>query len=238
VTHLEPQPVDADRARRQWDRYVATLARHGWSPIEVPAADECPDAVFVEDAVVMFGDLAVITRPGAPERRAEIDVVAACVAELGYRVVHITAPGRLDGGDVLKLPDGETVYVGRTGRTDDVGIDQLAAIVAERGMRVVAVPLTKVLHLKSAVTALPDGTVIGWEPALDDTSAFASFLAMPEEAGAHVVVLGDDTVLISAAAPRSAELLAARGLDVVPVEIDEFEKLEGCVTCLSVRLRA
>jgi dimethylargininase len=99
------------------------------------------------------------------------------------------------------------------------------------------VPLTRVLHLKSAVTALPDGTVIGYGPLVDDASAFAAFLAVPEEGGAHVVVLDDQTVLMSAHAPRTARLLVGRGLTVVPVDISEFEKLEGCVTCLSVRVR-
>jgi dimethylargininase len=95
----------------------------------------------------------------------------------------------------------------------------------------------QVLHLKSAVTALPDGTVIGWLPAVDDPSAFPTFVAMPEEGGAHVVVLDETHVLISADCPQSVDLLRQRGLTPVVVDIGEFVKLEGCVTCLSVRLR-
>ena len=102
---------------------------------------------------------------------------------------------------------------------------------------VTTVPLTKVLHLKSAVTALPDGTVIGYRPLVDDESVFPAFLAVPEEGGAHVVVIDDETVLLSAHAPRTAAILRDRGLTVVTVDISEFEKLEGCVTCLSVRIR-
>jgi dimethylargininase len=102
---------------------------------------------------------------------------------------------------------------------------------------VVTVPLTKVLHLKSAVTALPDGTVIGHEPLVDDPGLFERFLAVPEEPGSHVVLLGDDRLLMSSRAPRTAEILRCMGYDVVSVDIGEFEKLEGCVTCLSVRLR-
>ena len=98
-------------------------------------------------------------------------------------------------------------------------------------------PLTRVLHLKSAVTALPDGTVIGYEPLVDDPSVWDSFLAVPEESGAHVVLLGGDRLLMAADAPRSAELFRSRGYEVVEVDISEYEKLEGCVTCLSVRLR-
>ena len=93
------------------------------------------------------------------------------------------------------------------------------------------------LHLKSGVTALPDRTVIGYPPLVDDPRAFPEFLAVPEETGTAVVVLDDHSVLLSASAPQTADLLAARGLDVVRVPVTEFEKLEGCVTCLSVRVR-
>jgi dimethylargininase len=94
-----------------------------------------------------------------------------------------------------------------------------------------------VLHLKSAVTALPDGTVVGYEPLVDDPAVWPSFLPVPEESGSHVVLLGDDQVLMSSDAPLSQALFEERGLDVVAVDISEFIKLEGCVTCLSVRLR-
>jgi dimethylargininase len=155
--------------------------------------------------------------------------------ELGLAVARIELPGTLDGGDVLKV--GATVYVGRGGRTNAEGIRQLRAIVRTLGYDVVAVPTTKVLHLKSAVTALPDGTVIGYPPLVDDPAIFDRFLPVPEEAGAHVVVLAEDTVLMAASAPRSAALIENLGYRVVTVDIGEFEKLEGCVTCLSVRIR-
>ncbi|MGH9190911.1 MAG: N(G),N(G)-dimethylarginine dimethylaminohydrolase, partial [Acidimicrobiales bacterium] len=102
---------------------------------------------------------------------------------------------------------------------------------------VVAVPVTNVLHLKSAVTALPDGTVIGYPPIVDGPHTYDRFLAVPEESGAHVVLLGGDKLLMAADAPRSADLFADLGYDPVVVDIGEFVKLEGCVTCLSVRLR-
>jgi len=94
-----------------------------------------------------------------------------------------------------------------------------------------------VLHLKSGVTALPDGTVIGYLPLVDDPAVFPAFLAVPEPEGVAVVVLDRDSVLMSASAPRTADLLRERGLEVVTTPLTEFEKLEGCVTCLSVRLR-
>lgn len=235
VTHIERTAVDAELAQRQWQGYVDAFADAGWEVTEAEPAPDCPDSAFVEDAVVVYGDLAVVTRPGAPERRPETAGAEAAVRDAGYRVVRIEDPGTLDGGDVLK--HGGTVLVGRGGRTNDEGIRQLREHLAPLGAEVVTVPLTRVLHLKSAVTALPDGTVVGYQPLVDDPGVFDSFLAVPEEPGAHVVLLGDDRLLMSARAPETAELFRGLGWTVVPVDIGEFEKLEGCVTCLSVRMR-
>ena len=235
VTHLERTPVDLDLAREQWEGYVGALHDAGWETIEVPPADDCPDSVFVEDTVVMYGGLAVITRPGADERKPETAGTEQVLRDLGYQVVAIEAPGTLDGGDVLK--HGGTVWVGLGGRTNQAGVEQLASYLGPYGARVVGVPVQKVLHLKSAVTALPDGTVVGYPPLVDDANVWPSFLEVPEEPGAHVVLLGDDLVLMGTSAPRTRELFEARGLRVVAVDISEYEKLEGCVTCLSVRLR-
>jgi dimethylargininase len=232
VTHIERHGIDAALATRQWQSYVDALVEVGWRVVEVGPADDCPDAVFVEDPVVIYGKTAVLARSGAPERRAE--TVGVEKALDGYDIRRIEAPGTLDGGDVLKI--GDTIYVGRGGRTNDDGIHQLAAHLP--GATVVPVSTTLVLHLKSAVTALPDGTVIGYPPLVDDPSVFPQFLAVPEESGAHVVLLGGDRVLMAASAPETAALLETRGLRPILVDISEFEKLEGCVTCLSVRLRA
>ncbi|MGA4954724.1 dimethylargininase [Streptomyces lavendulocolor] len=235
VTHLERTPVDPALALAQWERYVGALRAHGWETVEVEPADECPDGVFVEDTVVMFRNVALVCRPGAPSRRPETAAVAEAVDRLGCPVGRVREPGTLDGGDVLKI--GDTVYVGRGGRTNAEGVAQLRAAFEPLGARVVAVPVSRVLHLKSAVTALPDGTVVGYGPLVETPSLFGRFLPVPEEAGAHVVLLGGGKLLMAASAPRSAELFADLGYEPVVVDIGEFEKLEGCVTCLSVRLR-
>lgn len=235
VTHVARRPVDVALARRQWDDYVTALGEHGWETLPAPAADDCPDGVFIEDTMVVYGDLAVIARPGANRRRLELPGAELAVRTLGYRTARITEPGTLDGGDVLK--HGDTVWVGLGGRTNAAGAEQFAALLAPLGARVVGVPLTKVLHLKSAVTALPDGTVLGYPDLVDDPGVFPRFLAVPEPEGAHVVLLNDNRLLIAASAPRTIALLDGLGYTTVPVDISEFEKLEGCVTCLSVRLR-
>ena len=232
TTHIDRVPADGALALRQHAAYVDAVAAGGWAIREVAAADDLPDCAFVEDTVVVLGDLAVLTRPGAAERRAEVAGAEAAVRALGLEVAAIEAPGTLDGGDVLQV--GDTVYVGRGGRTNADGIRQLRRHAATRGRTVVPVRLTGVLHLKSAVTALPDGTFVAFEPSVFDPSPFPTMRRVPEEAGAHVVLAGGGTIVMAASAPRSAAMFADLGFDVVAVDIGEFEKREGCVTCLSV----
>jgi dimethylargininase len=235
VTHIERSAIDVELARRQHDGYVAALAEHGWQVHEVPPADDCPDSVFIEDTVVVCAGTAIITHPGALERRPETAAVEATVRELGLPVARIKEPGTLDGGDVLQI--GHTAYVGLGGRTNAEGITQLADILAPLGRITVTVPLERVLHLKSAITALPDGTPISWGD-LVDQAPFSGVREVPEEPGAHVVPLGGQDVLIAASAPRTAALLTRWGYHPVVVDITEFERLEGCVTCLSVLIPA
>lgn len=235
LTHLDRVPVDADLALRQWEGYVDAFRERGWDVSEIAADDDQPDGVFVEDAVVVFADLVVLCRSGALSRRGEAKTVSSAADRLGLEVVSITEPGTLDGGDVLTV--GRTVYVGASTRTNGAGIAQLRTFLEPRGWIVTDIPVSRVLHLKSGVTALPDGTVVGFEPLVDDPGLFPAFLGVPEAHGTAVVVLDDETVLMSADAPATADLYRSRGLEVVTVDVSEFEKLEGCVTCLSVRVR-
>jgi dimethylargininase len=230
VTHLERTAVDPELAARQHAAYVEALAVAGWAIHEASPADELPDSAFIEDTMVVAGDVAVLARPGAEPRRAEVAGAEEAICALGLAPARIEAPGTLDGGDVLQV--GDTVYVGRGGRTNGEGIRQLRTHLPHR--TVVPVPLGGVLHLKSAVTALPDGTIVCADPSVLDTSPLPTLRTVPEEGGAHVVLLGEGRVLMAASAPRTAELFDDWGFDVVAVDIGEFERMEGCVTCLSV----
>lgn len=231
----EKVEVDLPLALEQWERYVQVLQDHGWKTCEVSPADDCPDAVFIEDTVVMFKNVATSTRPGADSRKPEVAGTREVVAELGCSLNEIKAPGTVDGGDILKV--GNTVYVGRGGRTNAEGIAQLRKILIPLGADVVTVPVIKVLHLKTAVTALPDGTVIGYPEFIDNVNIFPRFMPVPEEHGCAVVCLSETDVVMSASAPKTAALLRDLGYNVTAIPMTEFEKLEGCVTCLSVRMR-
>jgi len=235
LTHLDRQPVDYDLALSQWEGYVAAFEAHGWPTIEVEPADECPDSQFIEDTMVVYRDLVVIARPGAPERQPETVGAERAMVELGYRIARIESPGTLDGGDVLKL--GTTLFVGAGHRSNKEGIRQLAQVTAPEGVRVIAVPISKILHLKTGLTALPDGTLLGYLPVIDHPELLPPITPVPEQHGWRAILLGDDKLLMSTSAPRTAQMIAAAGYELVQVDVSELEKLEASVTCLSVRLR-
>lgn len=231
LTFLDREPVDVALAERQHRDYVAVLTSLGCRTVELPPLPDHPDGVFVEDVVVVVDDLAVLTRPGADSRRAEVDSVQPVLEELGLTVARIEAPGTLDGGDVLQV--GDEVLIGRSSRSNAAGVDQLRRLMESRGRRVTICDVVGCLHLKTGVTALPDGALLavpGWV-GLDEVNR--PVLAAPEPPGADVVLLGS-TVVMSASAPRTAQLVTERGFDVRPVDISEFEAVEGGPTCLSV----
>lgn len=228
-----PADIDLAQAALDWQAYVEFFERNGWTVIECPAADHCPDAVFVEDAVVVFDDLAVICRPGAPSRQLETAGLAEWFAALGLGVASLKT-GTLDGGDVLKV--GRDVYVGLSDRTSPAAIDELAKLLGD-AWSVVPVAFSGVLHLKSAITALPDGQLIGMAACIDDPEIRARVRAVPEAHGAHVVVIDESHLVMSSSAPQTAAVFEAEGYEVSTVDLAEFEKLDGCVTCLSVRIR-
>jgi dimethylargininase len=232
VTWKEKSPVDVDLALRQWDDYVDVLTSSGWNPILMPAAEDCPDSVFVEDVVVSFDGVAVVTRPAVASRRPEIHGVAEFLDSLGLEVHSIAEPGLLEGGDVLRV--GDTLYVGIGGRSNVDGARQLREILSKKGARVIEVPMGPVLHLKSALTALPNGSFIGYPSVLREASLFPGLTPVAELGGSNVVVLGDNHVLLPANCPATLAQVTGMGVDVTSLDVSEFQKLEGDVTCLCV----
>ena len=233
MTHLRRRPVDLALARRQHAAYEQVLREAGCEVRQLAEQPDLPDSVFVEDAAIVLDEVAVVTRPGAESRRGETESMAAVLAGL-RDVIHIEAPGTLDGGDVLRLD--RTLYVGASARSNAEGIAQLGRLLAPFDYRVAAVPLGGCLHLKSAVTQVAQGNVLvnpdwvdascfpGWEPIAIDS-------AEPNAANGLLV---DGALIYPASCPRTAEKLRALGIDVRGVDMSETEKAEGAVTCCSV----
>ena len=224
-------PIDVERARRQHAEYVEAVRAAGWAVVMLPTLDEAPDSVFVEDPAVVLSRHLLLARVGAESRRVE----GASIARLmgGFEQVTMEAPATLDGGDVLRVD--HFVFVGISARTNEAGFEVLASVARAEGLQPVAVPLRDGLHLKSACTRVGNA-VIGRFDAVD-RAPFAergiSTLDAPELWGANVLDLGE-TVLVSASAPETAALLGPRAR---MVDVSEFHKGDGALTCLSIRLR-
>lgn len=236
LTHLERTPIDVERARRQHAGYVEALAGLGCTIHELPAAHDLPDSVFVEDTAVVLDEVAVVTRPGAASRRAEVDAMAGALARWRH-CVRVEAPGTLDGGDVLVVD--RTLYVGRTPRSNAAGIAALAAAVAPHGHRVVPVDVRGCLHLKSAVTRVaPDALLVN--PDWVDPGTWPGLRRIDVDPGephaANALACGG-RVLSPSSFPGTHERLARAGLEVVTVDASEVQRAEGGVTCCSVILR-
>lgn len=237
LTHLDRTPISVDRARAQHAAYEAALRALGCEVRRVAPAPEQADSVFIEDTAVVLDEVAVIARPGAASRRAEVPEVERALAAL-RPLAHVTAPGTLDGGDVLVI--GRRVLVGRTGRTNDAGITQLRAALAPHGYTVTPVDVTGCLHLKTAVTAIDDHTVLvnpAWVHGADFAPAAVVEVDPAEPMGANVLRIGD-ALLYADAYPRTLARLRAHGAAVTTVDASELAKAEGAVTCCSLVLRA
>lgn len=227
-------PIDVARARAQHADYLAALAGAGVELVEVATDEDCPDCCFVEDVAVVVEGTALVTRPGAPSRRAEVDPVAAALATR-LEVVRMEAPATLDGGDCLRL--GRTIYVGRSQRTSSDGIARLAEVAGARGLVVVPVELAPgFLHLKSFCSALGDDAVLLAEGTIS-AAVFAGARVIQVPAGerhaSNAVAVGG-IALVAAGAPASRALVEAAGFSAVPVDTSELRKADGALTCLSI----
>ncbi|MCH7666295.1 MAG: glutaredoxin family protein [Acidobacteria bacterium] len=237
LTHLEREPIDLALARQQHRGYELRLQEFGCRLERLPAEPDFPDSVFVEDVAVVLDKIAVITRPGATSRRGERSSVARKLET--YRpLVHIRAPGLLDGGDVLQVA--RHLYVGRSSRSNSEGVDQLRELVAPGGYSVTAVELAGCLHLKSAATRVAPETLL-INPDWVDAAAFDGVEVLtidPKEPAAANVLVIDSQALVPAQYTRTRAQLERAGLDVRTVELSELIKAEAGVTCCSLVFRA
>lgn len=235
LSYRERVPIDAELAATQHRAYERALVEAGCELVRVPAAPELPDAVFVEDTAVVTAEVAVLARPGATSRRPEVEGVAGVLEH--YRPLRaIRAPGTLDGGDVLRV--GHQLFVGESQRTNEEGVRQLRATLEPLGYAVRSVPLTGCLHLKSAVTALADDTLL-LNPEWVDPGRLPDHRVVevdPAEPHAANVLRIGDVFVMAAGHDRTAARVRALGVEVAEVDISELAKAEAGVTCCSILL--
>ena len=237
LSYVPREAIDVARASAQHRDYQRALEILGCRLLTLPAEPDLPDSVFVEDVAIVLDEVAVLTRPGALSRRAEVASVAEVLR--GYRsVLAIAAPGTLDGGDVLRV--GRTLYVGESARSNAEGIAQLRELLAGHGYAVQGVPTRGCLHLKSAVTQLGDDTLL-LQSEWVDRDRFADFRVIevdPAEPHAANVLRIGDALVMPASFPRTRQRLLDAGFHVMAVDVSELQKAEGAVTCCSLVFRA
>ena len=217
----------------QHDAYVRALEVAGATVTVLPADPDYPDGVFVEDTAVVLERCAVITNPGAASRQGEERAVEAVLADR-FAIRRIESPGTLEGGDVMRI--GDRLFVGRSARTNEQGVAQLAEIAAEHGYQTTVVPVRDVLHLKTAVTAVDDRTLIA-AGEMVACEALAGFQIVPltgaDSYFANTLRV-NDMLLTAQGFTAAGDRLRSLGLTPTELAMSEFRKMDGGLTCLSL----
>lgn len=231
---------DYEKALRQHDAYIEALRRCGVEVTVLDALPEFPDSCFVEDTAVLTPNCAIISNPGAPSRQKEPAYIVDAVKRFypDSRIEYITAPGTMEGGDVMMV--GDTFYIGRSARTNAEGIRQFTEILGRYGYQVVEVPLEKVLHLKTGVNYLEHGHMLvsGEFTGKAEFAAYQRHEIPEAEAYAANCIWVNEKVLVPEGYPTVEKLVREMGYEVILVDTSEFRKIDGGLSCLSLRFRA
>lgn len=236
LTQAELGEPDLELARAQHRAYAEALERLGIGVLILPANDAFPDSCFVEDCAVIAGDVLIWTRPGAESRRGEIALLRDEL-RLDFASVELTN-GILDGGDVCQIED--RFLIGLSERTDEEGAGGLGAVLKTLGYRsqVVDIRQSTLLHLKSGLSYLGNeivlvSNVLRGHPALQGLRKVVP--EDGEEYAANAVSFGNGVVFLPAGFPRVAAAVRGQGFEVIELQMSEFQKMDGGLTCLSLR---
>ena len=229
---------DFERVLEQHARYCEALAECGLSVTTLGADLRFPDSTFVEDTAVITSRGAVLTRPGAASREGEVDAIRAAILKYFPSPLTIEAPGTLDGGDICEAED--HFFIGLSHRTDEEGARQLAAHLDGLGYTSSTIDvrgMTSILHLKSGISYIGDNTLVVMEE-MAEHPPFRGFnlikVGVGESYGANCVRV-NDRVLVAEGFPQLTADLLAGGFDPLVLEMSEFRKMDGGLSCLSLR---
>ncbi|MEM4486334.1 MAG: arginine deiminase family protein [Zestosphaera sp.] len=237
-THPFKDTLDMNLALKQHEEYIKILREEGIHVYTLPQLEGSPDSVFIQDTAIVRSSKrqALISRFGEAKRRGEEDSVENFLKKAGFTTHRVGPPATLEGGDVLITNIG-MVYVGMTSRTNSFGIEALRHFLEDH--KVIAVPTSKVFHLLSAVNYIGNKAV-AIVPELVDPLFFEGFtqirVPLEEAYAANMLYLGDNKILLPEGYPKTVERLRSSGYRVIEVDVSEFRKCDGGVTCLSLPL--
>ncbi len=234
---LFPGKPDFDLALKQHDAYIEALKKCDVDVTVLPADERYPDSCFVEDPALITRACAIITNPGAESRNGEKDEIIGAVKKFftDDKIEYIKAPGTLEGGDVMMV--GDHFFVGRSARTNEEGIRQLTEILAKYDMTCSEVPLTEVLHLKTGVNYLEDNNMLvsGEFVTKPDFEKYNRVEIPEDEAYAANCIWVNDTVIVPEGYPTVLKKVQELGYKTLVVDTSEYRKLDGGLSCLSLR---
>ncbi|HLX02611.1 MAG TPA: amidinotransferase [Trinickia sp.] len=227
---------DLDKALRQHRDYCDALQQCGVEVEGLAPSERYPDSTFVEDVAVIHDGRALLTRPGAPSRAGEVELIRAEIAARFSDLTEVAAPGSLDGGDVCDA--GDRWFVGISARTNASGAEQLERWLAAAGRTLERVDIRElpgVLHLKSAIAYVDDGMLVATRALRGRLRGVGVIDVDDDEAYAADCLRINDRVLVPAGYPRIAQRLEAHGLGILMLDMSEFAKMDGGLSCLSLR---
>lgn len=235
TAHPELGTPDWDKALAQHDDYIEALKLCGLAVEVLPAEEAFPDSCFIEDVAVCTRAFAIVANPGAASRNGETAGMAEILGRHFAKVERVRAPGTLDGGDIMMV--GDRFYIGLSARTNKEGAAQLIAALERHGMSGETVSMSEMLHLKTGVAWLEEGTLLATgeflrHPTFNDWKR----IEIPaEESYAANCIRVNDRVLVPAGFPKTEALLRAAGFSLLLVDTSEYRKLDGGLSCLSLR---
>lgn len=236
TTADEGKPIYG-KALAQHEAYVSALTKTGVDVTVLAPQDDFPDSCFVEDVALCTPHCAIITRPGAATRQQEaaLDDMALTLRQYYDHVEQIEAPGTVEAGDIMMV--GDHYYIGQSARTNAEGARQLISILEKYGMSGETVPVKEVLHLKTGVTYLDNNNLVVSGEFIDDPrfDQFNKIVVDPDEAYGVNTILMNNYVLVAAGYPKVQKKIEDLGYQTLPVEMSEFRKIDGGLTCLSLR---
>ena len=233
------QPI-YEKALAQHEKYIEALKKCGVEVTVLEADERYPDSCFVEDPALITRKCAIITNPGAASRNGEKNEIIGAVRKFfpEDKIEYIKDPGTLEGGDVMMV--GDTFYVGLSARTNAEGIRQLGEILNKYGLECVQVPLEKVLHLKTGVNYLENNNMLVSGEFIDkpEFAKYNKIVIPEEEAYAANCIWVNGTVIVPEGYPAVLKAVQDTGYETLVVDTSEFRKIDGGLSCLSLRFWA
>jgi len=235
ITSTEMGKPDFEKACKQHSEYVETLRNCGMEVFILDALEDFPDSTFIEDVALLTRHCAIITNPGADSRRGETGGMHDVLSSFFNTIYTIEEPGKVEAGDIMMV--GEHFYIGISDRTNLEGAGQIIGLLEKQGMAGSIVRLEEVLHLKTGVSYLENKKLLacGEFVSKDEFSGFKILEVREEDAYSANCIWVNGTVLVPSGYPKTSKLIAENGYEIKELEMSEFRKLDGGLSCLSLR---